>query len=133
MLLVAGGVLNVAGGTIDKACDFLVGELADHLTRCAHNQGAGRVDLAFGNERAGTDQAMFTDHGMVQYRGTNADQAAPADAATVQHDLVANRDIGFQRQGCARIRMKDAAILNITAWTDDNRLVVASKNSIPPD
>ena len=133
MLLVTCSVLYVAGRTVDEACDFLIGELPDDLARRAHNQGAGWVDLAFGDEGTGTDQTMFANHRMVQNGAADTDQAALANATAVQHNLVANRDIGLKNQGCPRVGMEDAAVLDVRARADDDRFIVTPQNSVPPN
>ena len=132
MLLVAGGVLYVASRAVHETCDFLVGEFAHDLAGCAHNQRAGWVDLAFRNQRARANQAVFADHGMVQNGGADTDQATLADAAAVQHDFVADRDVSCQDEWRAWVGMEDAAVLNVAAWADHNGLIVATKYGIPP-
>ena len=79
------------------------------------------------------DLDPFADDGMVQNRRADADQATPADTATMQHHLVADGDIGFQNQRRARVGMKHATILHIGAWADHDGFVVPAQYGVPPD
>ena len=73
MLPVAGGVLYIACSTIDQLGDLFIGQLADNFAGSAHDERAGRVGLAFRDQRTGANQAMLTDYSMIQNRRAYTD------------------------------------------------------------
>ncbi len=68
MVPVAGGVLYVAGGAIDQTGHFFIRQFTDNFAGSAHDERAGRVGLAFRDQRTRANQAMFTDYSMIQNR-----------------------------------------------------------------
>src|SRR5690606_6433489 len=55
------------------------------------------------------------------------------DGAAVQHDLVADGDMGADSHGKAVIGVQDGAILDVGAFADDDGIVVAANDHVEPD
>src|SRR5205809_6034718 len=76
-------------GVFQQALPFLRVQLAHDSPRRADDEDAVGIGLSFGDERARTDDAAAADDGVVQDHCADADERTVADAAAVQHRLVA--------------------------------------------
>src|ERR1700687_4829746 len=70
----------------------------DGAGRRADDERFVREALAFGDECAGADQAIFADTRPVEQDRAHADQAVGANGAAMQDDIVADHAIGPDRQ-----------------------------------
>jgi hypothetical protein len=76
---------------------------------------------------------VAADHGMVEDHALDADQRFVADGAAMQHDQVADGDVGAERQRHAGVDMQHRAVLDVAAGADGDRVVVAAHHGVPPD
>src|SRR5690606_25971087 len=107
--------------------------MPDDLARRPHHHRPGRDLLAFRNQSVCSDKALLANHSTVEDNGANADQAATADLAPVQHDHVADGAIRTDNHWEAWIGMEHAAVLDIRARADLNWLVIPADHRIEPD
>ena len=70
---------------------------------------------------------------MIQDDAVDADQAAFADGAAVQHGMVADGDIATDREWRSGIGVQRRAILDVAALADRDQLRVAPNHDIEPD
>lgn len=115
------------------AGQILGGEFADYASRAADSQRVVWNHLAFSNQCPGADQAVLPDDRTVQDHSLDADQAAFADRAAVQHGLVADRDVGCNGERTAGIGMQYAGILHIAAGADCDGFIVTAQRGARPD
>src|SRR5262245_14635792 len=108
-------------------------ERAGGARRCADDQRVVGKLLAFGDERAGADQAVLPDPGTVEQDRPHADQAVIADRAPVQHDVVADDAIGADHQGKAGIGVQRGIVLHLAALADLDPFVVAAQDRAEPN
>src|SRR5258706_2925788 len=116
-----------------QALELLGRELAHRLGGCADDERSVGKFLAFGDERTGADQAVAADLRAVEHDSLDADQRAVADRAAMQHHLVPDRDVLADVDREARVRMNDAAVLDVAAASEAHGLVVAAYHGALPD
>jgi hypothetical protein len=133
LVAMARGVRDVVRRAHAQAFDLFVGERADRPRRAADDQRVVRELLALGHQRAGADDAVAADARAVHDDGLDADQRVVAHRAAVQHHLVADCDVGAQRQRRAHVGVQHAAVLDVAALADGDPLVVAAQHGAVPD
>jgi len=74
--------------------DFFFGQYSQDLAHANHQAAIWNL-LALRNDRTRTNQAVFPDFGSVQNDGLHPDQGSCTNRASVQHGLMADRDVLF--------------------------------------
>ena len=125
--------LGIDFRTVLHAHDILRRHLSDHLGGCAHGQGMVGDFHALGHQSFGADQAVPADLGAVEHHRIDADQRAVAYGAAVDHRHMADGDMLTDHYGKARIGVENAAVLDVGAVADGDRLIVAAQHRMPPN
>jgi len=89
--------------------------------------------LAFGDERAGADDALGLDYRAVEDSRAHADQAIVGDRAAVKDRLVADRHPSADGQGKVRVAVPDRAVLEVGRIAQDQGRIVAAKHRPEPN
>ena len=89
--------------------------------------------LAFRYHRAGTDQAVIADDGIVEHCRTDAHQHVVADRAAMKHRMVANRAAVPDCEGRTRIGVQHRALLDVGARSHHDWRVVGAYDGAEPD
>ena len=71
---------------------------------------------------------MFADDRAIENDGTDADQRTVANAASMQHGLMADDDIAADGQADAGIGVQYGVILNVAACADGDEIGVAANH-----
>jgi len=80
-----------------------------------------------------TDEAVGADRRAIKHCAADANQRMIADSASMQHHPVANCYAVADTQWKSRVGMQDAAVLDVAAGTDLDKLVIAADDGVEPD
>src|SRR5882762_3939927 len=125
--------VDVLTGIAPYVFDIAVVQLADAPCGRALDQRTGRKFLALGDQRAGPDDAVFADFGVIHDAGLHADQDPVADRAAVKDRHMADRHRVADRDLTAGMRMQGRQILDVRAGPDVDRTIVAAHDRAEPD
>ena len=116
-----------------RPLDLLGRQRAHHLGRRAEDQRAVGELLAFGDQRAGADQAVRPIRAPLSTTAWMPISEPSPTRAAVQHHLVADRHVVAQRQREAGVGVQHAAVLHVAARADRDPVVVAAQHRAVPD
>jgi len=120
-------------GHVGQVFDFALGERALLRCRVTEVKESGFENLARHYQATGADHDPVFDDGIVGYNRTHADQALIADTATMQQDLVPNRNLATDMQFGAvgtvvtpMGNMQHAAVLDIGVIPDTDFIDIST-------
>ena len=93
----------------------------------------GRELLALGDDGAGGDDRAGADVRAVHHHAAHADEHLVLDVRAVQHHAVADGDVAADHQREAGIGVQRAAVLDVGALADLDRLGVGAGDGAVPD
>jgi hypothetical protein len=130
LLFVSDVVFNVAQNCVFVA--FV--ETAAELSWGAHPERIRFDNRLLRNQRAGGNDRTGADHRAIQDDGAHADEAARFHLASVEDDVVADRDVVADVNAVLLFHsVEDAAVLNIGVVTDANFVDVTTEHGVHPD
>jgi hypothetical protein len=117
----------------EEARFFVIGEGADDFCRDAESEDARRDGFAFGDDRAGADDAGCADCRAIQEDSANADQTLILDSTAVKTHSVADGDVVANDTGAVIVNVEYCSVLDICTGADCNAFDVGAKHGIEPD
>ena len=112
--------------------DILFG-FADDFRGCSECEGAVGNNFPCRYKGASTYEAVHSDLRAVQDRCIHSDQGVFADYATMQHSFVTDRAPRAYFDRKPWIGMENAMFLNVAAFANDDRFIVAANRRSEPD
>ena len=112
--------------------DILVG-FADNFRGCSEREGAVGDNFPLRHKCARAYKAVLSDSRAIQDRRIHSDQGAFADRATMQHRFVTDRAPLAYFDGKSRVGMKNAVFLDVAAFANDDRFIVAANRCSEPN
>ena len=106
---------------------------ADDFRGRSERQGAVGDNLSLRYKGTSTYEAVHSDLRAVQDRCIHSDQGVFADYATMQHSFVTDRAPRAYFDRKPRIGMENAMFLNVAAFANDDRFIVAANRCSEPD
>ncbi len=116
-----------------QGCDFFFPQAAQYLAGRTYHKRIVRDYFAFGNQCVRAYQAVAPDYGVIKDGAVDADQAAVAYGAAVQHHQVADSNVIAYGERCAGVGVQHCAILNVAVFADVDGFVVATYYRVEPD
>ncbi len=131
---------DIIAGRVGEESHLLLGQRPHLFGRAAHIEVAALQCFARRYQAAGAQHHVVFNHGAIHHHGTHADENTVADAATVQHGLMAHGDIVADQQwkavwveGACVSDMQHRAVLNTAARADADTVHVATYHHQRPD
>mmetsp|Transcript_10295 Transcript_10295/g.18740 ORF Transcript_10295/g.18740 Transcript_10295/m.18740 type:complete len:275 (-) Transcript_10295:24-848(-) len=121
-------ITNVMFRTRLQSIYLLGPKLTHHLPGRPHHQRTIRYILILRYQSMRADDAILSDHRIVQYRGPDADQRVIADGASVQHGSMADGNTVADRQWYTGIGMQYGSILHIRSLANRYGFGVVAAN-----
>ncbi len=116
-----------------QGCNFFFPQAAQYFAGRTYHQRIVRDYFAFGNQCVRAYQAVAPDYGVIKDGAVDADQAAVADGAAVQHHQMADSDVVAYGERCAGVGVQYCAILNVAVFADADGFDVATDYCVEPD
>lgn len=131
--ILPGIVCIVLRGFFDPS-SLLLRHRAFHLGRRTEDEALGRNNHTLSDQRSGSHNAVFPDHGAVHHNRAHADQDAILDCASVQDHMVADGDVvsNDERMGVVG-DVQEAKVLNVGTVADTDVVHVAPHDGMKPD
>src|SRR5436190_13385137 len=120
-------------GTLGNSLNRRVIERAHGTRGRADDQRPFGKALAFGDQRAGTNQAIIADPRAIEQDRAHADQTVGADRAAVEDDVMADHAIRPDRQRKTGIGMQGGVVLDLRALAEFDPLIIAAQYRTEPD
>jgi hypothetical protein len=132
-LSVGGCTFHVGFDTTSNVCGLLVANVFDTLGRNSDDQTTRREFLILRHQSAGGHDGAFAYLRAVEDRGAHPDETAVSDLAAVHNGPVADDAVVSHESRVARVGVQDAAVLDVGAGPDPDRLCVPPQHGPVPD
>ncbi len=110
-----------------------VPEVADHATRYAREEHAGRNVGARQHDRSGRDQRAGADPGPAEHDRADADKRAFFYMSAVHGRVVTQADPRLERDRLARVDVQAAQVLDVALLADEDLVIVGAQDGAVPD